>query len=362
MTEQDAATAGRWTQEQAWDWSRSRPWHCGFNYLPSVAVNFVDTWLEGSFAPDVIARELAWAQHIGYNTLRINLPFVIWENDGAGLIDRIDRFLDIAHHRDLDVILCLFDDCEFSGEPAAYGPQPDPVPGVHNSRAVGSPGRAVVSGGGRRSDLKAYVQSVIGRFADDGRVLLWDLYNEPGNRMIFRAGRYEAYSERLTSASQDLMLDAFRWAREVAPRQPLSVAAWSVPKQGEACYGTEIDQLALAMSDVVTFHAYVPSARLESLIRQISGYGRPAICTEWMARSLGSRIDDQLNMFRDKGVGAIQWGFVRGRTQTHLPWPDGVAGSPGVASSDEWFHDLLDEKGRPYSEQEVGMLRRLLRT
>lgn len=362
MSEEAQATVGRWTAAQARDWAGARPWICGFNYLPSVAVNFIDTWHCDSFAPEVIARELGWAQAIGYTALRINLPFVVWQNDAAGLRARMDRFLQIAADCGLSVIFCLFDDCEFSGEVATYGPQPDPIPGIHNSRAVASPGRAVVLDPAARPALRDYVRDILSAFCDDPRILFWDLYNEPGNRMIFRSGRYESYPEALIPASAALMRQAFVWAREIGPTQPLTVGAWSVPAPDEAAYATMIDMQALALSDIMTFHAYVPAARLPKLIGQLAKHERPMICTEWMARGLGSRIEDQLEIFRKAGVGAMQWGLVRGRTQTYLPWPDGVSGVGCALSAAEWFHDLLDQEGRAFSDRELEVLTRLLKS
>ncbi|MDE3238030.1 MAG: cellulase family glycosylhydrolase [Paracoccaceae bacterium] len=362
MSEEARGAAGRWTAGQAWDWMRARPWICGFNYLPSVAVNFVETWHRDSFAPEVIARELGWAEDIGYTALRINLPFIVWQNDAAGLQKRMNQFLQIASQNGLSVIFCLFDDCEFSGEPARYGPQPDPIPGIHNSRAVASPGRATVMDPDARPALGAYVRNILSAFRDDPRVLMWDLYNEPGNRMIFRSGRYESYPDALIPASAALMRQAFVWAREIGPTQPLSVGAWSAPADGSSAYSTGIDIEAIALSDIVTFHAYVPAARLKVLIGQLAEQGRPMICTEWMARSLGSRIEDQLEIFRAAGVGAIQWGLVRGRTQTYLPWPDGVSGGGGALSAAEWFHDLLDEEGHACSARELDVLQSVLKS
>lgn len=344
--------ADRWSVERAWAWRREIGWLCGFNYLPSVAVNFVEFWRGADFAPEVIERELGWAREIGFNVVRVNLPFVVWQAEGTGLLDRVDRFLAIAASHGLGVILCPFDDCEFSGEPATPGPQPDPVPAVHNSRAVGSPGRAIVEDPSRRPELETYLRAIVMRFRADSRVILWDLYNEPGNRMIFRSGRYESYPERLEEASLSLMRDCFAWARECGASQPLTVAAWSVPGEGTS-YATEIDRSALALSDVATFHAYVPRARMEATITALSALKRPLICTEWMARSLDSTIAEQIPLFRETGVGALQWGFVRGRSQTWLPWPDGVSGTAKIGEDGAWFHDLVDQTGQPYSPAEI---------
>ena len=61
------------------------------------------------------------------------------------------------------------------------GPQHPPIPGVHNSGWVQSPGRAALGDPRDYPQLKAYVQGVVGKFAHDDRVLGWDVWNEPDN-------------------------------------------------------------------------------------------------------------------------------------------------------------------------------------
>jgi hypothetical protein len=122
----------------------TKGWLCGFNYLPSTAVNWTDIWQKETFDVDTIDRELGWAADAGYNTLRINLPFIVWENDRDGLMARIDRFLTIADHHGFSTMLTLMDDCGFSGDEPYLGPQKPPVPGKHNSQAAASPGREKV--------------------------------------------------------------------------------------------------------------------------------------------------------------------------------------------------------------------------
>jgi hypothetical protein len=41
----------RWSEADANAWWRARPWLCGFNFLPSTAVNFIEMWHGDSFDP-----------------------------------------------------------------------------------------------------------------------------------------------------------------------------------------------------------------------------------------------------------------------------------------------------------------------
>ena len=344
----------RWSAERAWAWYQGLPWLIGFNYLPRTAVNFVEMWQGESFDEAVIEEELRWARDIGFNCLRTNPPFIVWQHDPKGLIARIDRFLGIASAHGLHVMLCPLDDCAFSGEPARLGPQPAPKPGVHNSRAVASPGRELVMDQSTWPEIEAYVAGLITAFADDDRVLLWDLYNEPGNRMIFGADEGATFSEALEPESLELMRRLFEHARKVAPTQPLTVAGWHVPEPwdetSDDAYDHIIDQTAFALSDVISFHAYCGPKRLARIIDHLETFDRPLLITEWMARHIGSRIDTHLPIFQRNGVGCFQWGLVRGRTQTYLPWPS-IEAKPG-----EWFHDLLREDGKAYCQDELALL------
>lgn len=351
-----------WSPSRAQDWWQRRGWVCGANFLPSTAVNFLEMWHPESFDRITIARELGWAAEAGLNALRVNLHSLVWRHDPEGLIQRLDWVMDQAARQGMRVAPCLFDDCGFGGQEPHWGPQPDPLPGVHNSRAVASPGRDVVVAGTERAALESYVRGVVGAFRDDPRVLFWDIYNEPGNRMEFTAEGFAQYPRDLEPAAIALMEMAFGWARAEAPEAPLTAAAWSTPLPGEeaAPYQTEADQRALDLSDIVTFHAYWHSEAVAGFIDHLAARGRPMLCTEWMARAVGSTIPDQLPLFRARDVGCFQWGLVRGRTQTHLPWPaDLVAAHGGDPRRDIWFHDLLHPDGRPYDPEEIATIKRL---
>lgn len=349
---------GVWSPERARAWGAVHPWLCGFNFLPSTAVNFLEMWRADTFDAATIDRELGWAAAIGFNALRTNLHFLDWRHDPAALIARIDRFLDLSDRYGLAVMFCLFDDCEFSGEPAEWGAQQGPRPGIHNGRAIGSPGRRMVGDRDLWPSLREYVQGVVRAFGADPRVVIWDLYNEPGNRMILEDGHQREHDPLLEDASDALMRATFAWAREVGPTQPLTVGAWRLAAAGEPAYLHRTDLAALDLSDVISFHAYCPLDRLRTAAAELAARERPMFCTEWMARGVGSRIVDQLPFLRERDIGAFQWGLVRGRTQTHLPWPGvGIEMMERAGGEPEWFHDILSEDGEPHCHDEVHTIR-----
>lgn len=348
----------QWTPEEAWDWQERHGWLVGFNYLPRTAGNWLDMWQDGDFAPEIIDQELGWAREMGYNSLRTNLSFQVWQEDREGLLERLETFLSLCERHDLAVILTPLDDCEFSDQAPIPGRQPEPMPGIHNSIAVGSPGRDIVCDPARWGDLETFMKDILSLFAHDRRIICWDLYNEPTNRMIFSGKGDDVMARFPESCSHELMKRAFQWAREIAPSQPLTVAAWHIDDTSQGPgkhFDHATDRLAMELSDVISFHAYTTNEELERAIEIARGHGRPVMCTEWMARHLGSTIEKQLPVFKAAGVGCFQWGLVNGKTQTHLPWPH-------LSVRDDqrglWFHDLLQADGTPFREEEVECLRR----
>ena len=118
--------------------------------------------------------------------------------------------------------------------------------------------------------------------------------------------------------------------------------------------------MALDLSDIVTFHAYWDADHVDRFIDYLSSLGRPMLCTEWMARPIGSRICNQLELLKARDVGCFQWGLVRGRTQTNLPWPaDLVEAHGGRADRSVWFHDILEGDGSAYDPAETRLIRKL---
>ena len=356
----------KWAKEKTWQWYNKLPWLCGFNYLPRTAVNWTEMWQNDTFDLPIMEQELAWAKEIGYNTLRTNLPFIVWQQDRSELWPRLDNFLDVAHKNGLFVMLCPLDDCGFSGDHPYLGSQKPPTRGVHNSQAAASPGRNIVMDKSKWPEVEIYVKDLIATFRDDPRIVIWDLYNEPGNNTIFKADGEHFFNPELEHYSYELMLNVFEWAREIDPIHPLTTAGW----YGHQVAGEDnkeiqdhfIDTKAFELSDIITFHSYHPPKQLKQIIKNLKTYQRPILCTEWMARQADSRIKNQLPIFHQENIGCYQWGFVNGKTQTHIPWPSFLKKISGYSeNSSEWFHDLLNSDGTPYSKDEIVLIKDLVR-
>lgn len=350
----------KWSEEKAWQWHEQQGWLRGFNYLPRTAVNWTEMWQEQSFDLVTMREELKWAAEVGYNTLRTNLPFIVWQDDRSGLHQRIEQFLDVCAENNIKVMLTPMDDCGFSGEHPYLGQQKAPTPDLHNSQAAASPGRNVVMDKSQWGEVEAYLRDIISTYKDDQRIVIWDLYNEPTNRMIFTTEGELPFDENMEKFSHELMEKAFEWARDINPSQPLTVGAWHAPSildRTLPIFEHPTDRRAMELSDIITFHAYLPIDLFQKAVDIVKAYNRPMMCTEWLARHAESYLQEQLPLFKEQGIGCYQWGLVKGKTQTHLPWPEIKRNDKNYMN--QWFHDLLDENGQPYDPKEVQLIKAL---
>ncbi len=326
------APAGeRWTEAKAWNWAESRPWILGCNYTPRTAINTLEMWQKETFDPKTIDEELGWAEAMGMNSLRVFLHYLPWEQDRLGFAARLDEFLAIADRHHIGVMFVLFDDCW--NDTIALGPQPAPKPGVHNSGWVKCPGTVVVADPRRWGVLEEYTKDVVGRFRADRRVLTWDLYNEPGGPKTL-----------------PLLKKVTEWARSAGPAQPLTVGVWAEDRELD-----ETNRFQVESSDVISFHAYMDEAGTKKRIDALKAFRRPLICTEYMARTVNSRFDNILPIFKSEGVGAMSWGLVSGKTNTIFPW----GSKEGTGEPALWFHDILRADGTPFAKAEVDLLGKL---
>src|SRR5215472_14317494 len=248
-----SAARERWSEQQASDWYARQPWILGANYIPATAINQLEMWQADTFDPQRIDLELGWAQAIGMNTVRVFLHDLLWQQDASGFRKRIDRFLEIAARHHIRTLFVLFDSV---WDPNPHlGPQHPPVPGVHNSGWVQSPGAAALSDPSQYARLQSYVKEVIGAFARDPRILGWDVWNEPAYSDKV-GGSYAALEARHKGERvRELLPKVFTWARAAGPTQPLTSGVWGESwEQAGRVSGTALIQLE--ESDIVTFHSY----------------------------------------------------------------------------------------------------------
>jgi hypothetical protein len=343
----------RWTEQQANTWYAAQPWLVGANFAPADAINELEMWQADTFDANEIDRELGWAEGAGMNTMRVFLHNLLWEQDPRGFKQRIDQFLTIAAKHHIRPIFVLFDSC-WDPYPKP-GPQRPPIPGVHNSGWVQAPGRAVLGDSTQYPRLEAYVKGVVGAFANDPRILAWDVWNEPDN---LNGPPYS--KEELPNKAQlvlALLPQVFAWARSVHPAQPLTSGVWS-GDWSSLDKMTPMARVQIEQSDVISFHNYGWPEEFEQKVKQLEQFHRPLICTEYMARGAGSTFDTILPLAKQYHVAAINWGLVKGKTQTNLPW-DSWERPYVLMQPTVWFHDVFYPDGTPYRQHEVDLMRQL---
>ena len=342
----------KWSIEKSQKWYDQNNWIVGCNYLPSNAINQLEMFQKETFDAEINKKELSWARQLGFNSVRVYLHDLLWA-DPIGFSERLNILLDICASLEIKPLLVLFDDCHRPYP--KLGIQPKPVSGVHNSGWKQSPGMAIVNSIHEEQlnnieiiRLKRFVTEILSNFKDDERILMWDIYNEPGQ---FGIG----------DKSLTLLELTWEWAYEVRPSQPLTACLDGSVGEGNIKLNAE-------NSDIITFHTY-EGEKLQETIDKLKVYKRPLICTEYMAREFGSTFEFSLPIFKENNIGCYNWGLVAGKSQTHFGWStildlqkkkeDGKFLEDGddIPEPEIWFHDILRKDGTAYNEKEVEFIK-----
>ncbi len=345
------AADGQWSPEKAQQWYQAQDWIVGANFSPSTAINQLEMWQADSFDPKTIDRELGYAAGIGFNCMRVYLHDMVWTDDAKGYYKRIDKYLAIADKHGIRTMFVLFDSV-WDPHPA-LGKQREPKPGLHNSGWVQSPHIDILKNIERHKEVKPFVTGMLKRYGSDKRILMWDLYNEPGNNNVNSYGKWEPKDKETPGMA--FLQSVYRWAREVRPDQPLTTGAWKFFAHPDDM--NPLDQYSLQNSDVITFHTYETLDKAKKVIERLKAYGRPMICTEYMARTAGNTFEEMLPLFKKEHIGAINWGLVNGKSNTIYPWESWD--NAFDAEPEIWFHDIFRPDGTPFDPADVVLIKSL---
>ncbi|MEM9624279.1 MAG: cellulase family glycosylhydrolase, partial [Pseudomonadota bacterium] len=248
-----------WPVERARRWQSESGWLVGCNFTPSCAGSQLEMWQPATFAPDIIDRELSWAAGLGMNVVRVYLHNLLFDQDQDGFLARIDQVLGLAEAYGIRMLPVLFDGV-WHPRPR-LGVQPEPRPRVHNSIWVQAPGSSVLHDRTQWPDLRPYVEAVVTRFAQDPRVVAWDLFNEPDQvDALTIAGDSRAAK---AEAATELVACVFDWVRAIDPAQPLTVGIWEYGPDHQPA-ANALNEMILARSDILSFHCYEPRAQLNA--------------------------------------------------------------------------------------------------
>lgn len=344
---------GRWSEDRAARWQREHPWLVGCNFIPSTAINQLEMWQEDTFDLKTIDRELGWAKDLGFTSIRVFLHDLLWTQDQAGFLKRMEQFLDTADRHKIGVLFVLMDSV-WDPHPQT-GKQRAPKPHVHNSGWVQSPGAEIIGNPKRHDECRLYVQGLLGHFKRDKRIHGWDLMNEPNNTNNGSYSKQEPPDKPKLALM--LLRKTFAWAREVNPDQPLTSAPWegdwsSLEKM------SPINRFMFENSDIISFHEYGDLNAMKRRVNEVKKFNRPILCTEYMARPNKSTFDPHLGCLQGDNIGAYNWGFVAGKTQTHYPWDSWQ--KTYTAPPKVWFHEIFHADGSPYRVEEMKYIKKTI--
>jgi len=346
----DTLQSRRWPEEKINAWYNNNPWPIGCNYIPHYAINQLEMWQEDSFDEAVIDKELSWAASLGFNTIRVFLHHLLWVQDDKGFLDRMAVFLSIAEKHNIRTMFVFFD-AVWNPFPA-IGKQGEPKNYVHNSGWVQCPGYEVLNDIAKHDALCSYVTGVVNRFKEDERIFAWDLFNEPDN-MNLASYKDDNYVLGKADLSLYLLNKAVAWVRAINPVQPITMAPWQHDWSDPSAL-TALDNYMFTHSDIISFHCYEDSIGMERRILDLKRYNRPIVCTEYMARPFNSTFQKMLPVLKKHHVGAYNWGFVAGKSQTYCAWNSLQQASETAPAL--WFHDIFHANGEPYDEAEIAYL------
>jgi hypothetical protein len=277
----------------------------GANYVPSYASTSVAAWTR--FQPDVIERELGYAQRLNLNAVRVFLQYVSYEANPKGFLSHLDRFVDIADRHGLRTMFVLFDSC-FGKEPA--------LDQADSKMWLNNPGYSRIAADDW-SKLETYVRDVVTRFAGDRRVLMWDVMNEP-----------MADFEHVTRAERDRIWKFCRrfcaFVKGIDAGHPITVGHATVdylPRTAD-------------LVDVLSVHSYAAHEDwLQEDLDLALGVGRecgkPVIVSEFGNPAAGQKYDMGLDVIEKNRLGFFFWELMIGKImfadQSGLIYPDGTA-------------------------------------
>lgn len=353
----------KWSKERVWDWYNREPWVRGCNFMGSDCANRIDQWQEMGFEKrlETADRELKLAADTGLNAIRILPEYAVYREDPDGFMKRFDLYLDTAYQYGIRAMIIFGNDCLLPfGDPNSHlkpGVQQYDW-GYHGGRKRSQhstlnkePGYCLLDEPDEARKIYQWVGDFMQQYRKDERVVVWDLYNEPGN----------AHREEISISH---VKKFFETAREVNPIQPITSAAWRI--NGDANQKlSEVERFVLEESDLVSYHNYGTYLENIKIIKKLKKYGRPIMNTEWLARMLHNTVEEMFPLFFLEKIGCFNWGLVAGLYQTYEPW-EAIWEKYGRGEVPEvdfkvWFHDLYRPNLRPYDPHEIELIQSLCR-
>ncbi len=348
-----------WSKQRIWDWYNSKPWLRGCNYMSADCANRIDQWQEYGFEERLKTtdEELNLAKQTGFNTIRIIPEFIVWKKEHDGFMERFERYLQVADKHGISCMVVFGNDCMPPKEEAlkrfVLGEQKFDI-GYHGGRKVSQHG--TFDGAGYHlldeeefaKEHYLWVKEIVTKYKDDERIVMWDVFNEPGN-------------SKRGNLSLPHIKKFIEIIREINPIQPITMGAWNWHTVSLDAL-SPIEKFALENSDIISYHDYGSFAKNVEIINELKKLGRPIVCTEWLARCTQNTVEEMFPLFFLEKIGCYNWGFVAGKYQTFEPWNhiwDSYDKNPNMNFDfTKWFHDLYRPNHRPYNPKEIELIKK----
>ena len=349
----------KWSKERAWEWYNAHPWIRGCNYMSADCVNRIDQWQALHFEERfrTTEEELKVMQELGFNSVRIILEYVVWKEEHDSFLERFERYISLLDKYGISAIVVLANDCmppktelwemPYIGEQkfdmGYHGGKKHSQHGAHNGPAP----HFYLDNEESADDYFKMVREIVTLYKDDNRILMWDVFNEPGN------------SQR-SGITLPILKRMFEVVRGVNPSQPLTAAAWCCNKN--CVFDMPEDVYCLENSDIITYHNYGKYEEHIRVIKYLKQFDRPLINTEWLARCTGNTVFDNFPLFYLENIGCYNWGFVAGKYQTfeahNSLWDWYYREKNADIDLTKWFHDLYRPSYRPYDPKEIDLIKK----
>lgn len=350
----------RWSEKRVWEWYHARTWIRGCNYMSADCANRIDQWQEYGFEErlETTKKEFALMSELGFNSIRIVPEFIVWEQKHDGFMERFERYVSLADEYGISCMVVLGNDCVPPYEEAMkrmhLGEQHVDW-GYHGGRKVSQHGEFAGAGYCILDDpaytekYYDFVRELVKTYKDDPRILIWDVYNEPGN-------------SKRKSMSLPYLKKFFEIIRGIDPIQPLTVGIWSQTENFDELL--EIEKYGMEHSDIISYHNYSSYENNVRELKALKKFGRPILNTEWLNRCMGNTIEALFPLFYLEEVGCYNWGLVAGKYQTYEPhniiWDEYQKNPDKFRDFDftKWFHDLYRPSHNPYDPKEIELIKR----
>jgi hypothetical protein len=121
-----------------------------------------------------------------------------------------------------------------------------------------------------------------------------------------------------------------------------------------------VQQIQVDLSDIITFQNYDGPAEFEKRVKWLQAYGRPIVCTGFLARDQGSTLEAILPIALKYNVGALIGDMVEGKTQTWLPWDSWQNAYVDGRTPKVWTQDIFTKTGLLYQPAEADLIRQAI--